>query len=158
VFALVLAVPSAAIDLLADPGRFAAWNLVGFGLNAILYLYVFLLMLRRIFRPQTVSVELIVLAVTCYLMIGFIWTLAYISIEALNPGSFTLEADGDPFWVQLNYFSFVTLTTLGYGDIAPVAPLARSLAMFEAIIGPLFIGILIARLISEFDPRRGRSA
>jgi hypothetical protein len=68
------------------------------------------------------------------------------------------------------YFSFVTLTTVGYGDVLPVHPVARSLAMLEAVVGPLYIAILLARLVSLAvapvpeggsgqggDPRRARS-
>ena len=69
-------------------------------------------------------------------LFGLIWTLAYMLVESLSPGSFLLAGDPDlAVWKHLYYFSYVTLTTLGYGDISPVSMMARSMASLEAIVG-----------------------
>ena len=87
-------------------------------------------------------------AIVLYLLLGLIWAVAYNAIERNAPGSFTgqaAEASGLADWV---YFSFVTLTTVGYGDVAPVAQGARSLAILEALVGQLYPAVIIARLVS----------
>jgi Ion channel len=87
-------------------------------------------------------------AVAAYLLLGVIWAHAYSLIALLRPGAFSgpiSPADGPRAWL---YFSFVTLTTVGYGDVLPVHPAARSLAVLEAVVGPLYLAILIARLVS----------
>ena len=60
------------------------------------------------------------------------------------------DAGHGTIWDQLLYFSFTTLTTLGYGDIAPLSPIARIWTVFEAIFGTLFLAILIARLVGLY--------
>jgi voltage-gated potassium channel Kch len=94
-------------------------------------------------------------AIVTYLLIGLVFSLAYSLIDALVPGSFAVAgsattpvaggAESDLRWV---YYSLVTLTTLGYGDITPISELARRLAVLEALIGQLFVAVLIARLVS----------
>lgn len=87
-------------------------------------------------------------AIVLYLLIGLMWTLAYSAVEASTPGAFHGSKITDPSFFEWGYFSFVTLTTVGYGDITPVARVARSLANLEALIGQLYPAIIIARLVS----------
>jgi hypothetical protein len=85
--------------------------------------------------------------IAAYPLLGVAWAEAFALLEALRPGSFSGAvglAEGGRGWF---YFSFVTLTTVGYGDILPVHPAARSLAMLEAVTGPLYNAILLARLV-----------
>ena len=103
--------------------------------------------LARTFRSGRVTVHRIVGAVCAYLLLGFIWSQLYGLIALLDAGAFAhgRAALGRQEFI---YFSFVTMTTVGYGDITPVHPVARSLAMLEALIGQLYPAILIARLVS----------
>jgi hypothetical protein len=87
-------------------------------------------------------------AIVLYLLIGLTWAVAYAFIHLFIPKAFnglTGDEAGLAEWV---YFSFVTLTTVGYGDITPVARVARSAAIVEALVGQLYPAIIIARLIS----------
>jgi voltage-gated potassium channel len=120
-----------------------------------LLVYVFWLMLRDLFLAREADATTMLLAVNCYLLIGVLWAVFYTLTETLAPGSFALTGNG-PAWKDLYYFSFVTLTTLGYGDIQPLSPLARSLAMTEAIAGVMFTGILVARLVGMYAAPRSR--
>ena len=90
-------------------------------------------------------------AICVYLLLGVIWSLAYAIIAVTTPGAFRAPeeitaglAGGSHAFI---YFSFVTLTTLGYGDISPVAPVSQTLAWFEAVTGQLYLTILVARLV-----------
>jgi hypothetical protein len=109
--------------------------------------------LHQVFREGPITMQRITGAVVVYLLLGLMWAHAYKLVELQRPGSFnsaglsTVDHDFNPK-TRLIYFSFTTLTTLGYGDITPVHPIARSLAILEGLIGQLFPVILIARLVS----------
>ncbi len=108
----------------------------------------FLVVLGQTFRSGPITLHRIQGAVAAYVLLGAIWAVAYFLVELLHPGSFSGPVrveDGAQGWL---YFSFVTLTTVGYGDVLPVQPIARSLAMLEAVTGPLYLTILLARLVS----------
>ncbi len=114
-----------------------------------------LLVLTRVFGPGPVTRQRIEGAVAVYLLFGLAWAEGYECVEAFAPGAFGLPAGEVPtagWFSPLLYFSFVTLTTLGYGDVLPVHPAARSLAMFEALMGQLYPAVLIARLVSLQGP------
>ncbi|HWU39887.1 MAG TPA: potassium channel family protein, partial [Candidatus Acidoferrum sp.] len=109
------------------------------------------LVLRRVFQPGPVTWHRIQGAVAVYLLFGLAWAQLYECVEAIAPGAFQVPRGdvGTAGWFPpLLYFSFITLTTLGYGDILAVHPVARSLAMFEALVGQLYPAILIAKLVS----------
>jgi len=95
-------------------------------------------------------------ALAVYLMIGVTSTVLFELIEVSAPGSFTnLQGlSQSQLFAELNYFSLVTLTTLGYGDIAPVAPVARTLATTEAIVGQFFVAAVVGLLISRGGAQR----
>lgn len=106
---------------------------------------------RRVFRDGDVSVHRILGAVALYLILGLTWSFAYEWLALIDAGSFAFNvAPVTPAerTSELLYFSFVTLTTVGYGDITAVHPVARSLAMLEALTGQLFIAITLARLVA----------
>lgn len=112
-------------------------------------LLLLLIVLAQTFRDGPVSHHRLLGAVAAYILLGVIWAEAYSLLELLRPGSFSgtiSVADGPRAWF---YFSFITLTTAGYGDILPIHPAARSLAALEAVTGPLYLAILLARLVSQ---------
>lgn len=104
---------------------------------------------RALLAPGTVDLNRIAGSVCNYLIAGFIWTYLYIFQHLMVPGSFrgmtavTLEEK----LPELAYFSFVTLTTLGYGEITPATPFARTMVNLEAIFGQFYIAILVAALV-----------
>ncbi len=88
-------------------------------------------------------------ALCVYLLLGTIWSLAYELVEFLAPGSFNIAAVGIPqdHSTQWLYYSFVTLTTLGYGDITPISNTARVLTYTEAIVGVSYLAVMVAGLV-----------
>jgi hypothetical protein len=111
------------------------------------------LILHQALREGPTTSHRILGAVAAYLLIGMIWSVAYYLITLFIPGAFSIQgpsASGgrESLQSQLFYFSFVTLTTIGYGDIAAVHPIVRMLVILEGVIGQLFPAILIARLVS----------
>jgi Ion channel len=87
-------------------------------------------------------------AIVLYLLLGLIWAFAYALVDREIPRAFTGQLEKPEGFLDWGYFSLVTLTTVGYGDITPVARVARSLATAEALIGQLYPAIIIARLVS----------
>jgi hypothetical protein len=124
---------------------------------SLLILLVFLLLasfntLRQIAVGNDINPNRIVGAICMYLLLGVMWSIAYAVIEYLQPGSFKgLSESVAPAWhTDWVYFSFVTITTLGYGDITPLSETARSLAFSEAIVGQFYIAVLVAGLVSAY--------
>ncbi len=109
-----------------------------------------LIVVWQIFREGPITRQRVQGSIVIYLLLGLIWAEAYTLAAHLNPGSFagTLPEGKNELSAHLTYFSFVTLTTVGYGDILPASLVTRSLANFEGLLGTLFPGILIARLVS----------
>jgi hypothetical protein len=109
--------------------------------------------LRYIVRARRVTSQVVFGSVSVYLMIGIMGALLFSAMELWVPGSLRLPGlDGaamdDPTrFSAIAYFSFVTLTTLGYGDITPVSPLARSMATMLAVAGQLYLVVLVARVV-----------
>ncbi|MEO8738779.1 MAG: potassium channel family protein [Casimicrobiaceae bacterium] len=92
-------------------------------------------------------------AIALYLLLGLIWALMYAIVAATTVAAFAGQLPTDQSLFRWGYFSLVTLTTLGYGDITPVTHVARSLAALEALIGQLYPAIIIARLVSAQKPQ-----
>ena len=128
----------------SDP--FALWR-IGFATATIgLFTVVTLL---RVFSPGEVTTHRLVGAVAAYLLVGLTWSYAYEWVDTAIPGSFSVGAsDPTDVYPPLLYFSFVTLSTVGYGDVTPVLPAARALSNLESLIGVLYPAVLIGRLLS----------
>jgi hypothetical protein len=130
---------------------------------AVVALYVFVIhrLLAGLLRAVEVDARTIARAICSYLLLGAAWTQLYLPLANEQPDAFrglaTAGAGHAEMVTDLFYFSFVTLTTLGYGDIAPVSPLARSLATLEALTGTLFLAVLIALLMGKYAARDARS-
>jgi len=115
----------------------------------LFYLGTIWLAARQVLFTGPIDANKIIGAICIYLLAGLIWAMAYLLIAQAVPGAFNgLE---QVIWYEnfadAAYFSFVTLTTLGYGDISPVAPIARFLVYMEAIAGVFYMAILVASLI-----------
>jgi voltage-gated potassium channel len=90
-------------------------------------------------------------AVCVYVLIGLAWAKVYETLDDVAPGSFRFPADTEwviPSSVRYSYYSFVTLASLGYGDVTPVTALTGTLAWMEAITGQLYLAITVARLVA----------
>jgi hypothetical protein len=130
---------------LYPPGALGAWPAVA---GATLVLTFSCVILLQVMRPGPVTLSRVLGAIAVYLLLGIGWASGYEVAEHFFPGSFASTTSqpvelGD--WV---YFSFITLTTVGYGDMVPVHRVARALATGEALTGQLYIAVLLARLVS----------
>jgi hypothetical protein len=113
--------------------------------------------LRFSMRSKKIDAEHIYAALSAYLLAGIFFGVLYHAVESVWPGSFTAGGAIREFPLfDAIYFSFVTLATLGYGDLVPVSGVARGLAVVEAVSGQLFLAVMIARLVSSYVPTGGR--
>jgi hypothetical protein len=116
--------------------------------------FVFLQFLHFILRAPRVNSEVLCAGVAGYLLLGIIWMFAYILVARVHPGSFSYNVGPTPAHSLASfdafYFSYITLSTVGYGDITPVTHVARTLAMMEAMTGTLYIAVLISRLVALY--------
>ncbi|MDX2504095.1 MAG: potassium channel family protein [Gammaproteobacteria bacterium] len=101
---------------------------------------------KSVFSTGKVDINRLYGAACIYLMLAMIWALMYMLLDSFYGESLTNVNSNHSFWEYL-YFSFVTLTTLGYGDIAPVTSAARVLSGFEAVVGQFYLTILVAALV-----------
>ena len=146
-----------AVGWLAELGGYPIATRGSLSLNLVYLAGLVVVVLERVLRAGRVTVHRINGAIAAYLLFAVIFANAYELVETLQPGSFG-GVTASRGWGGFLYFSQVTLFTVGYGDITPVAAGARSLAMLEGLIGQLFPAILLARLVAlEIEDRRSRT-
>ena len=114
---------------------------------------------KQVGMSDEISLNRIVGAICIYLMLGVIWSIGYSVLNIVEPGSFKgLTELADPAWnSDWIYYSFVTITTLGYGDITPLTQSAKTLSFAEAIVGQFYIAVLVAGLVSAYISARRES-
>jgi hypothetical protein len=128
----------------------------------VFLVYVIIVVYRLLLAPGVVTGDKLAAAVNVYLLLGLAWAIAYGVIATLDYGAFTtstIKFETLEEYVELGaefvfiYFSFVTITTLGYGDVLPVTPIAQTAAWTEAVVGQLFVAVTIARLVGLLGRR-----
>lgn len=157
IIALSFAIPAVVLQglqtWLARDGLAIAGHILG-----ILFLsYAVLLILKFLFAARRVSSDMICASLCLYLLLGVAWSIVYSLLHYLDPTSFAfsfaeegeiqiMRFGGERTIVAI-YYSFVTMSTLGYGDIVPISSLARTCAALQAIVGQLYLVVLVARLV-----------
>ena len=135
--------------------NYLVYELPGDLINHLVFSLIFIvfitaMILGDVLKGSKVTTDNIYGGICVYLLLGYAWALIYRLVEVIHPGSLNVTALGpeDPIRMSdLIYFSYVTLTTLGYGDITPASTYSRSLAVLEAMTGSIYIAVFIARLI-----------
>jgi len=123
----------------------------GYIMATLTFLVLGYLIARRVFAPGRINQHRIEGAIALYLLAGMVLSQVFLFISLNNPGAFILlghPASHEDISGSLGYYSFVAITTLGFGDITPVHPLARSFSLLGAVFGTMYPAILIGRLVS----------
>jgi hypothetical protein len=157
-FALLLGTPTVLLSMggHALPGEASVPVLFAGRLCEVLFLLgASVLIVESLFSAPTLTFDSTLGAVCGYLFLGLAWAVLYAMIEGFRPGSFEISrklvTGGEvarPLPHVLTYYSFVTLTTVGYGDISPVSPAVRTLSWMEAITGQFYLAVIVAGLVS----------
>jgi voltage-gated potassium channel Kch len=158
ILAIALALPAVAAQMVPSMLGEHGTLMLRMGMSALLLSYIAVLISVFLVHQQRVSADLILGAINVYLLFAIAFMFLHAFVEIVKPGAYLYQGEslsaalkGHPevdALAFLLYFSIVTLTTLGYGDIAPAIPAARMLCSVEALIGQLFVAIFIARLVS----------
>ena len=138
-------------------------RIVGLGLATVFLVFLTLVIMFAVFRDETVTFDTIFGAVCAYLLLGMTWGTAYALLVVISPDSLSVSPGlahasgwGEPisaFTPVLQYYSFTTLATLGYGDVSPLSPGARALSVMEGLAGQLYLAVLVARLVGIHTAR-----
>ncbi len=163
-FALLLGIPTVILILggHAFSGSVSLSVLFAGHLCGVLFLFGSAgLIVRSLFNSRSLTFDSIFGSVCGYLFLGLAWAMSYSMIESFQPGSFqiapslrTSEEQPQPY--VLTYYSFVTLTTVGYGDVTPTSPTTRTFAWIEAMTGQFYLAIIVAGLVSMLVTRTGQ--
>lgn len=163
IVASLLCVPIVGLSIggrfLATPAH-EALIAVGHGLGALFFVAVAANIVRSIFASNELSLDSIFGAICGYLLVGVAWGIGYAMVDVADPDAFHFDDAIQPHMEVVDYrrhafiyHSFVTLTTVGYGDVTPVSIAARTLSWVEAVTGQLYLAVLIAGLISAMVAR-----
>jgi voltage-gated potassium channel len=124
--------------------------------GALLIGFVIGVLINFIFNEKEITKEVIYAAVVVYLLMAMMWSFAYLILDYFHPGSFSVPEGPTLESFRYLYFSFVTITTLGYGDVAPLTHKASSLVILEAVTGQIYLVVIVAWLVGMHVSRRSR--
>ena len=136
-------------------------NAISDGLNGLFFLFAFTRLLRQVAHAKVVTPKVMVQSVSCYLLLGLLFSMGVARVESVHPGSFSFPADDmgsfqSKYYDQL-YFSFVTMGTVGYGDFLPKTPFAKSFSTLIGVTGQLYVAIIISMLVGKFSSSTNHS-
>jgi len=157
VISSILVIPAFVFNWVSEFSPTPSFLIIKDCANILFFGYVIFVILLKIFQTKEITADLIYGSVCIYLLIGLEWAFIFSLLENIHPGSFdipasnfesTLTTDSGSNTISLFlYYSYITLTTLGYGDITPISPPAQSISSLEAITGQFYLTILVARLV-----------
>jgi len=160
-FALAFGIPTGALSLgghLLTAEASDAVILVGHSLAVVFYFWAAVLIIASLFRRQAMSLDSVFGAICGYLLIGMAWGMLYSMLETVRPGSFQMGSQlaaevgaGQSRSNLFTYYSFITLTTVGYGDVTPISTPARTCAWLEALTGQFYLAVLVAGLVGTLQ-------
>ncbi len=148
IFSLFLLFPAMFIHWKNFFKESALEGMMGDLLAGVFFAYVAVIILAYLIQEAEVTMDVIMAAVCVYLLMAFFWSSTFSVLEYFLPGSFHLAERTGSTFQDFTYFSFVTLTTLGYGDIVPLTPQSKTLSSVEAVMGQIYIATLVARLVA----------
>jgi len=147
-----LLLPLLAGNWLFDPADHTLWAQATSAVTILFFATTTIAIFASIIKATKVTADIIFGAVAVYMLVGVIVAILFLLLQNISPGGAVTNVDAvgqDPF-SELLYFSFMTLTSVGYGDFAPVSPAARMLATATGVFGQLYLAILIAKLVGIY--------
>lgn len=154
--ALLVGLPSIVVHIFNVAGRMRGLETFGLVSGLVFLIFVSTVLVTTIISDPSVTADTLAGAVSAYLLIGITFGMAYTLIDRLAPGSFkdTILPGKQFSQGEFTFFSFITLTTVGYGDIVPWGPHARAVAMIESVLGIMYPAVMIGRLVALHGRKR----
>lgn len=132
-------------------------NFIAFVILVFFMIYITFSMILYVARTKEITAVLVLNAINSYLLIGLIGSFLFILTDVvykyfldISNGTINFGYTNNPLFFDYIYYSFITLTTVGYGEVTPAVPLTRSIAMFVSLAGQLYLTILVAMLVGKF--------
>ncbi|MDJ0814546.1 MAG: ion channel [Desulfobacterales bacterium] len=129
---------------------------VGESFGAIFCGFLIALLVQFIFMQEKITKEVIYAAVVVYLLMAIMWSFLYFIMDYIHPNSFSFPEGHTKGIYPYLYFSFVTITTLGFGDVSPLTHKASSLVILEAVTGQIYLVVIVAWLVGMHVSRRSK--
>ncbi|PKN62721.1 MAG: hypothetical protein CVU57_22965 [Deltaproteobacteria bacterium HGW-Deltaproteobacteria-15] len=148
VLSLSTGIPALLLGWAAEILRLPVARVAASSFGALFIALALILILSHVNKQREVTRDVVMGAVCSYFLIGIVWVHLYFLLESGSPGAFSLPRGLSRDPVHFIYYSFITLTTVGYGDILPVSNPARSLAVLEAMVGQMYLAVAMARLVA----------
>ncbi len=145
---LVLTLVALALDWVGRLVELPAPALIRAGVSVLLLGLVVIVILRDVLRAEKVTAEKVTGGVCVYLILGILCAILFAALASHDPAALNVPLERDRPMSQMLYYSFVTMTTLGYGDIFASSTAARVLASLQALVGQLYLTVLVARLVA----------
>lgn len=166
VLAVLILIPTVASTWLVEPGQEQYLAYIDNLTNILYFGLICTFLAKHILSARRVTLEIIFAAMCLYIIFAILWGAIYTNLELYYGAAFSFNGmgaaeagiDRDELYRHMIYYSFVTLSTLGYGDILPIHAVSLNWASLEAMIGQFYIAIVIARLVSMYTVEQGREA
>lgn len=157
---LILFVTTFLMQWISAIFSFELLNDISKGFNVLFFLFVVASLISQIARAKEVSVAVILGSLTGYLLIGIVYSLFIFFIIRTVPGAYTSQMGEILTGAHIDaspplYYTYITLASVGYGDITPLMPVSRSLATLMAVSGQFYIAVIVALLVGKFSSQRG---
>ena len=146
-FGLFLALPKFIATVISYKAHVPAMVLVGDVFGVLCLLFIGYKILDYVFKQHKITGDIISVIVVIYLLLAYSWALIFQSIEIVQPGSFYIPESYQQDRFSFLYFSLITITTIGYGDIIPVSNLAKACAVLNGLIGQIYLVVVVATLV-----------
>ena len=145
------------IHWIATVFDFEILNQVGKAINMLCFTFIVGLMIRQIARADKVDVDVILESIIGYLLLGIVYSIVISAIARMDPGAYNFVGETDFADISAPiYFGFITLTTVGYGDLLPLKPYTRALSSLIAVSGQFYMAIIVALLVGKFAATQGK--
>ncbi len=145
---ILLALPMLAVTWSAHFVKIPVMPLAGSCFGILFFAFMVITILLFVFKQNEITLDVIYGAIVVYLLMALMWGLLFRLVNDLQPGSFAIaQSHVQGSRLLFFYYSFVTITTLGYGDITPVTDVAKSFSFLEAVVGQIYLVVLVARLV-----------
>ncbi|HWC20457.1 MAG TPA: ion channel, partial [Terriglobales bacterium] len=152
--ALALAIPTGVMNVIFTLRPHSHVEVPTLAITILFLGFTLVSLLRAVLRAPKVTSDTIYGAISVYMLMAIVWGVAYFLLETLQPGSLAIDRTRHPDqkldWFDCVFYSFVTLTSTGYGDMVPVTAPIRSLSILEAVSGVMYMAVLVARLVGLY--------
>ncbi|MGB0892794.1 MAG: ion channel [Parashewanella sp.] len=118
--------------------------------NIIFIGFIIFCLFKIVFTTKEVTSDIIAGSICIYLLLGFLWGFIYVLCDLLQPNSFSLDIFNESTQYDYFYFSFITLTSLGYGDVIPSNSISQTFSMMEALAGQIYMTVMVAWLVGVY--------